>query len=129
MDKQPWSLRKGVTHINVQHGHSDSALFATDAKFVEGPPIAIMLDLETNLRTRSKTSGTYIDAKKLAEEIDTLKRLEVHDGGIVDRLRHHLQYTKDQKTPWQLALNLQGEHKFAVEPEFRGANTLVFKVV
>ena len=98
MDSHWWSLRKAVTHIHVTYGHDyDRTLFATDVQMQKGPPIAIRVDLERNLRTRVKGVGTFVDALDLAEgRINTLKRMDFRDAHIFERLRRHLRYTENK---------------------------------
>ena len=130
MDSHWWSLRKAVTHIHVTYGHDyDRTLFATDVQMQKGPPIAIRVDLERNLRTRVKGVATFVEALDLAEgRIKTLKRMDFRDAHILERLRRHLHYTENKTTPWRLLINLGGEHEFAVEPEYSEPDHLVLRV-
>ena len=131
MDSHWWSLRKGITHIHVTYGHDyDTTLFATDVQMQKGPPVAIRVDLERNLRTRAKGVSTFVDALDLAEggRINTLKRVDFRDAHILERLRRHLHYTENKTTPWRLLINLEREHEFAVEPEYSEPDHLVLRV-
>lgn len=96
----------------------------------KGPPVAIRVDLERNLRTRAKGVSTFVDALDLAEggHINTLKRIDFRDAHILERLRRHLHYTENKTTPWRLLINLEGEHEFAVEPEYSEPDHLVLRV-
>ena len=47
---------------------------------------------------------------------------------ILERLRRHLHYTENKTTPWRLLINLEGEHEFAVEPEYSEPDHLVLRV-
>ena len=63
----------------------------------KGPPVAISVDLDRNLRTRAKGVSTFVDALDLAEgRINTLKRMDFRDAHIFERLRRHLRYTENK---------------------------------
>lgn len=93
----------------------------------KGPPVAISVDLDRNLRTRAKGVSTFVDTLDLAEgRINTLKRMDFRDANILERLRRHLHYTENKTTPWRLLINL--EHEFAVEPEYSEPDHLLLRV-
>ncbi len=132
-DKYWWSLRKTLTIIYVEYAHAHAKLFATDAQLQKGPPVALKLDLEKNLRTRFTGSGTYVDAVELAGgEIGQLTRVEISDDQIRKQLGRILSRAEERVPPWQLFLKLRGLHEFTVQPEYRVSGehrTLVLHVL
>jgi hypothetical protein len=90
------SLKKGGASLYVAYGKTfTNNLFGYDARFRSEPSFEISLDLNQNLRTRNKTTNTYIDARDLADgDIDQLKLVQIVDDGL-----------------------LGGRHLFRVKPE------------
>lgn len=134
MNDEHWSpIRKTTSIISVEYGYTHGSLFATDVEVQEGPPFAIKLDLEKNLRTRHTGTGTYLDAADLAGgEIRRLKWVVLDDSHVMEGLRRTLEHAEDIATPWRLFLLLRGRHEFAVEPEFRktgGHKSLILRVL
>lgn len=120
-DEHWWPLLKGSAIIYVGYGGTFTHLSATDFQMRKGPPVTIALDLNGNLRTRNKRSNMYIDAKALAAgDIRRLTRVELPSGGkFLSHLRRYLDHADDTSTPWNLIVNLEGEYRFTVEPEWR----------
>lgn len=117
-----WPIRKTTSIISVEYGHTQATLFATDVRVHEGPPFAIRLDLEKNLRTRHTGTGTYLDAEELAGgEIRRLKWVVLDDTHVMEGLRSSLEHAESTEAPWRLVLDLRGRHEFAVEPELQRA--------
>jgi hypothetical protein len=89
------------------------------------------LNLETNLRTRSKNTGTYVDTESLANgEIRNLKSIELSQAQILSTLRNYLDDTENATPPWRLIINLRGQYEFVVDPEYRDRpNTLILRVL
>ncbi len=132
-DQRWWSLRKTTSQIYVEYDHTHATLFATDVRMQKGPPIAIGLDLEKNVRTHHTSVGTYVDAKALADgAIRQLKRVELHDEHVLTGLRHFLRDTGSETAPWRLIVRLKGRHEFSVKPEYRNqgqGGVLILRVV
>jgi hypothetical protein len=126
-------IRKTTSIISVEYGHAHATLFATDVHVQEGPPFAIRLDLEKNLRTRHTETSTYLDAAELARgEIFRLKLVELDDDHVIEGLSRSLQHAENTEGPWRLVLYLRGRHEFTVKPEFQktgGHRSLALRVI
>ena len=85
------TLRKGITHLYVEWGHAHGKVFATDCRMLKGPPVTIALSLDKNFRARSTGSGTYIDAKALAEGgLREVRLVQISDQHILSGIRIYL---------------------------------------
>jgi hypothetical protein len=51
------SVRETTTQVHVEYGPASATLFATEIRLRRGPPIALALSLEGNLRTRTRGSA------------------------------------------------------------------------
>jgi len=73
--------------------------------------------LESNLRTRHKGVGTYIDAKSLADgQISALSRVQLLDSKVIADVESALKHAQARARPWQLVVQLDGKHEFQVQP-------------
>ncbi|HEY3384402.1 MAG TPA: hypothetical protein VGK32_21805 [Vicinamibacterales bacterium] len=78
------------------------------------------MDLSRNLRTRSKSGGSYIDAKRLADgAIQRLSSVEIDDKQVLERLNDVMANMEEDPTSWRLLVELVEPHWFVVEPEYR----------
>lgn len=113
------SLKKGGASLHVAYAHTfTNNLYAYDAKFRAVPSFEISLDLNPNLRTRNKTTNTYIDARDLADgEINELELLQIDDEGLLDKLAAAIQSTGRSPADWTLTVELGEQHSFRVKPE------------
>jgi len=112
-------LKKSGVSLHVEYGETfANDLYGYDAKFRTGPPFEISLDLNRNLRTRNKTTNTYVDAQELADgDINQLKLVQIIDEGLFGRLASEIQATGGSSAVWTLAIELGGRHIFQVKPE------------
>ncbi len=111
------SIRKTTTQVHVEYGPAYATLFATDIRLCLGPPITLSLSLESNLRTRHKGVGTYIDAKSLADgQISALSRVQLLDSKVIADVESALKHAQARARPWQLVVQLDGKHEFQVQP-------------
>ena len=116
------TARKGSTGIHVSYGHTFSNnLYAENSRvWSEGPDIEIRLDLNGNLRSRTKQDNMYMDARELADgEIDRLELLQIDHDRLLDTLRRALKGFAGEPQTWYLTVELKGDHRFEVEPELR----------
>jgi len=83
------------------------------------------MDLNGNLRSRTKQDNSYLDARDLASGgIDELALVQINDDRFIDVLSTRLQGFRDRPRAWYLTLELQGDHTFEVEPEFKTMHRL-----
>ena len=121
------SIRKTTTQVHVEYGPAHATLFATDIRLRLGPPIALALSLESNLRTRHKGVGTYIDAKSLADgQITALTRLQLLDAKVIADVESALNDAEARARPWQLIVELDGKHEFQVQAPVSNTSSAPF---
>ena len=117
------TARKGdaVIHISDRQGGFSNNLTVQNSRvFSEGPDIEIAMDLNGNLSSRSKQDNAYLDARDLASGgLDELSLVQVDDDRFIDVLSTRLQGFRDRPRTWYLTLELEGDHTFEVEPEFK----------
>lgn len=121
------SVRKGSTHLHVSYGHTFSNnLSGYDTQIRVEPTFEIRLDLSPNLRTRSKQSNTYLDARDLADgEIARLKLLQVYDDRLLEAIARSMRRLSAPPRTWTLTLFLSKEWSFVVTPELRAHSLLL----
>lgn len=114
------SIRKTTTQVHVEYGPAYATLFATDIRLRRGPPVALALSLESNLRTRNKSVGTYIDARSLANgQITALSRLQLLGSNVIADVESALNDAEARALPWQLIVELDGKHHSKSSLRFR----------
>jgi len=119
------SLKKGRIGLYVEYGYTHTGnLFADDVRLRTSPRIELILDLNNNLRIRSKDSNTFVDASEIAGgEIDNLKLVQLFDNYVLKKLMDIIQSMDEIPDQWYLKINLNGEHKFLIEPKFIGIDS------
>lgn len=119
-----WPLRKTYIIVYLTYGHAHAKLFAENIQVRPGDTFEVSVDLTKNLRTRSKGSSTYVDARDLADgQIRELKTIQIDDHGVLNDISNHLGQLEGTPTMWRLRVQLDGsEHWFTVEPSYRESN-------
>jgi hypothetical protein len=125
-------LKKGTVIVHATFEHRTDTLFADTVQWRESEDAAsidVSFDLNKSLRSRSKQSNTYIDAKHLSDgEIGELKSFQVDDEQVIKGIERKLDRIKWELTTVRLLLLLKGEHWFDVRPQLRH-RSLTFTVV
>lgn len=130
-----WDTGKGSTLLYLEYGHTFSNnIFGHNSRiWSEGPAVEIRLDLNPNLRGRSKETGTFLDARELADGgIAQLKLVDITDQRLFEQLGRLLKSLEDRPLSWWLTLELEGDRRFEVLPEVQGdgvGQSLVLRVV
>jgi len=129
-------LNKGSVNVFFEYGQGDftSNLFITNTQIgIDGQDIYIKVDLNSNLRIRNKQANTYFDAKDFLDgNIKEIRILQIDEEGIIKRIVDVLRRNKVENGAWYLIIDLQGEHIFKVEPEYKsedGIKTLFLNIV
>lgn len=115
------SARKGGAGIYAEYGHAFSNnLFAYNSEvWSEGPDLHVRVDLRPNLRGRSKETGTYLDARDLADEPEGLKLVQVDDPTLLKTIQRVLANISTPVSRCVLTVRLDDEHSYRVTPEAR----------
>ena len=115
------TLRKTKTHVSLQYAHSfTNNLFAENTAAEAAETITLSFDLNCNLRGRNKQTNTYVDARDLADgDIDELESLQFDDKRVIQRISDMLSRYDEVPETWRLIVQLDGEHRFDVRPEYR----------
>ena len=65
--------------IDVTYGHGTTTLLTENVSIQPGDPFDVSIDLNKNLRSRNKTENTYVDAKDLSGQMDSLGSIRASD--------------------------------------------------
>lgn len=124
-------LRKGSTHLHVEYGHAHTnSLFGHAVRARAANTVDLSIDLNPNLRGRNKSTNTYYDARELADgAIDRLTLVQLADEHILGGLERVLQHCNGVPDEWTLLVELEGQHRFRVQPQVRSHGTLCLYVV
>lgn len=122
------TARKGDAGIHISDcrgGFTNNLTVQNSRVFSEGPDIQITMDLNGNLRSRTKQDNAYLDAWDLVNGgIGDLSLIQIDDDRFIDVLIRRLQGFRGKPSAWYLTLELQGDHTFQVEPEFKTMHRL-----
>ncbi len=112
------TIRKGSVHIYVEYDHTHTGnLSADNIRIRIDPPWAVRLDLNGNLRKRSKTTNTYMDARALSDGgLSTLILVQVDDPLLVKGIQEAWKSDKAAIPDVTLTIDLEGEKIFEVVP-------------
>ena len=118
------TARKSSCLLYVEYRQTFSNnIFAYNTRISPGPDIEIRIDLNPNLRGRSKETNTYIDTRDLANGcIRKLKLIQIDETQIIDKMRSILKALPEPPTTWSLLLELEQEWRFDVKPELKHVN-------
>lgn len=101
-------------------------IFAYNTRLRDEPELEIRVDLNPNLRGRSKDTNTYLDATELADgDIEQLTLYQTEDEMLIKALDRTLSRLGGSPDTWRLTLELKGDHSFLVKPEVRTSGALV----
>ena len=78
-----FTIKTATTAIDVTYGHGTTTLLTENVSIKPGDPFDVSIDLNKNLRSRNKTENTYVDAKDLSGQMDSLKSVQIADETIV----------------------------------------------
>lgn len=122
-----FSVRKGSTGLHVAYRATfTNNLTGYRTRAREGPIPEIAVDLNPNLRTRNRSTGTYLDARDLADGgLQGLEVLQFADQGVVEALLSRVARARD----WRLRLELEGTHTFDVRAETANSSGLFLRVM
>lgn len=114
------TIRKTKTHVSCQYAHSfTNNLFAENTAAEATDTLTLSFDLNFNLRGRNKQTGTYVDARDLADgDIDGLESFQFDEKRVLERIFDMLMRYEKLPKIWQLIVQLDGEHRFNVRPEY-----------
>ena len=127
-------LKKGPAKLHIDYaGTFTSNLYGHETRIRTRPGVEISFDLNPNLRTRSKSTNSYTDARELADgEITRLKAVHIDDRRIARYLtaqRDVLGLADNVSRNWTLTIKLNGQnHSFQVRPKLVDTNSLVLSV-
>ena len=81
-------LRKTAAHLHVGYAGTFTNNLSGDnfTMEIEGNNITIGVDLSRNIRTRNKSTNTYLDAADLAERHAEFELIQIHDSEVCARL-------------------------------------------
>lgn len=105
------SLRKGRTSVYLQHAHTGHSIGAEkyESEVVDGKAI-----LRFSLRPvdgNQRFDEEYLHTHELIS-------VDVDDSTVIDGLRHHLKFHRQELTSWELQVLSRGKKlSFAVEPQ------------
>lgn len=121
------SVRKGYEGIHLSYAHSFSNnLCAYNTRVRYEPELEIRVDLNPNLRGRSKETGTYLDAFELADgSMRELRLYQTEDERLFKTLDGILQRMGGSPDTWRLTLELKGDWSFRVRAEVKRSHQLV----
>lgn len=93
------SLRKTAAQIHVSYaGTYSNNLFADNFTLEDDQGVLTLgIDLSRNLRTRNKSTNTYIDAEDLAARHQELESVQIDDGQVFRHLGANLVATTLQR--------------------------------
>lgn len=118
-------IRKGPDSVYLEYGHTHATLLATDLKYRVGPPFAVSIDLNGNLRGRSET-GTKIDARGLADgELADLHFLQFLMEDAVSIARAFNDHADDSGQV-ELHIELSGHHRFQTRAEAKADSVFLW---
>lgn len=122
------TVRKGYdasVYLAFAHTFSNN-IFAYNTRLRDEPELEIRVDLNPNLRGRSKDTNTYLDATELADgDIEQLTLYQTEDEMLIKALDRTLSRLGGSPDTWRLTLELKGDHSFLVKPEVRTSGALV----
>ena len=125
-----FAIRKTMTIVHVEYEHATATLFAENIRVCPEDPFEIGVDLNKNLRSRSKGVSTYVDAKDLAAgRLRTLRSIQIDDDQVLDRLCSHLEHLGKPPERWRLLVDLEGMSWFTIRPQLRGNRSLILNVL
>jgi len=113
-------LRKTSQFLHLEYGYDHTTLSAEKAEARPlGDWLELKFDLDSNLRSRNnKATNSYLGARDLSEgQISELKRVQIDDSRVIERLRNILRNNPQVADRWRLILFLSGPHTFSVHPE------------
>tara|TARA_A100000171_G_C2105560_1_gene132119 strand:- start:143 stop:559 length:417 start_codon:yes stop_codon:yes gene_type:complete len=119
------TLRKTKAHVSLHYQHSFSNnLYAENIAAEIAETITLSFDLNCNLRGRNKQTNTYVDAKDLADgDIDELETFQFDDKRVIERISEMASRLNATPEIWRLIVQLDGEYRFDVRPEYREQHT------
>ena len=94
-----WTFKKRDVAIYAIYALNPGAhLYATEVK-LKWTSGRISMDSESNLHKRSKLSNLRIDAEDLVEKITEVKRLELRDSTVIEKLGYPLRFLMIKPCP------------------------------
>lgn len=116
------SLRKTAAHVHITYGGTfTNSLFGDNFTLeTKADTLALAIDLSRNLRTRNKSTNSYIDAVDLAARHGELESIQIDERAVLDPLKAALVYAtlQNSRRP-DLLLSLsfgdRGTFSYAVE--------------
>src|ERR1700677_2239081 len=88
------------------------------------PSIEISLDLNPNLKSRNKSTNSYVDAKGLADgQIARLEFVQIDDERILEGLGDILD---DLSNDWTVTIELGGTHSVMARPRLENGSLFLY---
>lgn len=115
------TLKKGGVNVHVAYSKDFSNnLFVYNTQICVKPEFTLKFDFNPNLKTKTKTTNTYLDARDLAEgEIKELTLIQIDDNTMLKQISKILNMENLIPDTWNLIIELEGEYSFKVKPEFQ----------
>lgn len=118
------TLRKTYIIVGVNFRHHTHKVFAENIRVRIRRDFEISIDLNKNLRTRSKGSGTCVAAMDLARDINSLKYVQILDRKVIEDMGRYLDASNDDPERCRVHVALQGDHWFDCHTELKGQTSL-----
>ena len=115
------TLKKGGVNVHITYnGDFSNNLYLYNTQICIKPEFTIKLDFNPNLKTKNKTTNTYLDARELAEgKIKGLTLIQIDDNTILKQIDRILNMENSIPDTWNLIIGLEGEYLFKVTPKFQ----------
>jgi hypothetical protein len=120
------TARKGSTLLHLDYASTFSNnVFGHNTRIRAEPDFEIRIDLNPNLRVRNKDTGTFLDARDLADgRMSKLTLLQLDDARIINMALRCLKKKDVRPKIWRLTLELEQEWCFEVRPEIKRSHML-----
>lgn len=127
------TLKKDGVNVYIEYNKVFSSnLFVYNTQICLKPELTIRFDFNPNLKTKNKTTNTYLDAQELAEgKIKGLTLIQIDDNTILKQIDRILNMENSIPDTLNLIIELEGEYLFKAAPKFQriiGSHTLFLSV-
>ena len=113
------TLKRGTVSIYMEYGDTHTGnLTVENIRLCVSSHLELALDLGKNLRTRHKGTGSFLDARSLADgDMADLRFIQIEDSSLLEQVEQELKQGAISVEDMTLRIDLERTWSFKVVPE------------